>query len=134
MRGETLRTILRWLISAFYLAAGIVHLRSPEAFLPIVPDWVPLPRAAVIATGLWEIAGAAAFFVPGLRRAAGIAMAVYAVCVYPANIKHAFESIRVAGLSTSWLYHAPRLALQPVIVWWALFAGGLVDWPFRRRV
>jgi hypothetical protein len=32
-----------------------------------------------------------------------------------------------------WAYHAPRLAFQPVFVWWALFAGDLVDWPWRGR-
>ena len=133
MEVESTRLVLRVLIALFYLAAGIVHLRSPDAFLPIVPDWVPLPRFVIIATGLCEIAGAAALFVPGLRRAAGIALALYAVCVFPANIKHAFDGVAVTGLPNSWWYHAPRLALQPVIVWWALFAGGIIDWPFRRR-
>jgi len=32
----------------------------------------------------------------------------------------------------SWWYHAPRLALQPVIAWWALFCAGVTDWPWRR--
>jgi uncharacterized membrane protein len=71
-----------------------------------------------------------------LRRWAGIALAVYAVCVWPANFKHAFGGIDIPHLSSSWWYHAPRLALQPVIVWWALFCAGVIDWPlswFRSR-
>ena len=32
-----------------------------------------------------------------------------------------------------WAYHAPRLLFQPVIVWWALFAGGITNWPFSNR-
>src|SRR5271166_394551 len=51
--------------------------------------------------------------------------------VVPANIKHAFEGVRVARLPHSWLYHGPRLALQPVLVWWALFASGVISWPFK---
>jgi hypothetical protein len=31
-----------------------------------------------------------------------------------------------------WLYHGPRLLLQPVLVWWALYAGAVTDWPFGR--
>jgi uncharacterized membrane protein len=31
-------------MAAFYLFAGIVHLVAPDKFLPIVPDFVPLPR------------------------------------------------------------------------------------------
>ena len=39
--------------------------------------------------------------------------------------------MRAPPLPDSWWYHAPRLALQPVLVWWALFAGGVADWPLR---
>jgi hypothetical protein len=30
-------------MAAFYLTAGIVHLVAPDKFLPIVPDFLPLP-------------------------------------------------------------------------------------------
>ena len=123
---------MRWLLAAFYLAAGLLHLARPEGFLPIVPDWVPAPFAVVIATGLAEIAGAVGLMIPRLRPAAGIGLALYAACVFPANIKHALEGIAVAGLPSTWWYHAPRLALQPVLVWWALQAGGIIRWPFKR--
>src|ERR1700722_1391145 len=56
----TTRAVMRAAMAAFYLAAGIVHLLAPEAFLPIVPDWVPLPREIVLATGVCEIAGSIA--------------------------------------------------------------------------
>ena len=36
--------------------------------------------------------------------------------------------------STGGWYHVPRLAFQPEIVWWALFAGQVIDWPFRKRL
>ncbi|AOO82534.1 hypothetical protein BHK69_20675 [Bosea vaviloviae] len=124
---------MRWLMAAFYLAAGGLHLRSPEAFLPIMPDWAPAPREVVILTGVAEILGAAGLLVPSLRKAAGIGLALYAVCVFPANIKHAMEAIVVPGLPTSWWYHGPRLVLQPILIWWALFCSGTIDWPARRR-
>ena len=60
-------------------------------------------------------------------------MALYAVAVFPANLHHAFNNVIVPGLPSSWWYHAPRLAFQPVFVWWALYVGGVVDWPFRSR-
>jgi uncharacterized membrane protein len=61
-------------------------------------------------------------------------LAVYAVCVFPANIKHAIDAVQLPELPTSWWYHAPRLAAQPVIVWWALYCGQVVNWPFNRRL
>jgi len=126
------RLAMRWLMAAFYLAAGLLHLRSPDAFLPIVPGWVPAPGEVVLLTGVAEIAGAIGLLVPRLRQAAGIGLALYALCVLPANIKHAFEGVALAGLPSTWWYHAPRLALQPVLIWWALYAGGVIDWPWRR--
>jgi uncharacterized membrane protein len=123
----------RWLLAAAYAAVGIVHLKSPEGFLPIMPDWVPAPRAVVIGTGLAEIAGAFGLMIPALRRAAAWGLAAYAVCVFPANIKHAVDGVDVAGVVLGWSYHVPRLLAQPLIVWWALWAGGIIDWPFARR-
>ncbi|MCJ2046130.1 DoxX family protein [Methylobacterium sp. J-078] len=120
-------------LMAAYGFIGIVHLAAPDAFLPIMPAWVPEPRLTVIATGLCELAGVVGLAFAPTRRWAGIGLALYAVCVFPANLKHALEGIVVPGLPDSWWYHGPRLAFQPVFVWWALYAGGVIDWPFRRR-
>jgi uncharacterized membrane protein len=124
---------MRWAMALFYGAAGVVHLAAPAPFVSIVPDWVPAPQAVVLVTGLCEIAGAAGLLTRRWRWWAGVMLALYAVCVYPANLKHAFEQVAVPGLPSSWWYHAPRLALQPVLVWWALFCAGVVDWPLRGR-
>ena len=132
-RAERLRTTLRYLLAAAYLAAGIIHLYTPAPFVAITPAWVPHPREVVLTTGLCEIAGALGLLTPRLRRLAGIMLALYAVCVFPANIEHALDYIEYGrGPLTLW-YHVPRLMFQPVIVWWCLFAARVIDWPFRRR-
>lgn len=127
------RLVMRLLMAAFYLAAGVVHLAAPDAFLPVVPAWVPYAREVVLLTGVCELAGALALLTQRLRQAAGIMLALYAVCVFPANIKHALEGVQVAALPSTWWYHGPRLAAQPVLVWWALFCSRVIDWPFRPR-
>ena len=130
---EQIRSWLRYVLAAGYLMAGLAHLWSPGGFLRIVPDWVPFPEQVVLVTGLCEIAGALALMTARLRLAAGIALAAYAVCVYPANIKHAVYDIAIGDRTLGWWYHGPRLALQPVLVWWALWAGGATAWPFAAR-
>jgi uncharacterized membrane protein len=128
------RTIMRFLLAAIYFVAGVAHIRSPAGFLQITPTWVPWPAAVVFMTGVCEIAGALALAVmPGMRRAAGIALAVYAVCAFPANINHALNDIAIGGVHMSWWYHGPRLLFQPVAVWWALWVGGVTDWPFGAK-
>jgi uncharacterized membrane protein len=124
---------MRWVLAAFYMLAGTLHLAVPDKFLLIIPDWVPLPDATVVLTGLCEIAGSIALLFRRTAPLAGAMLALYAVCVFPANITHAVTGIHVPGLPDSWWYHAPRLAFQPVFVWWALFCVGLIDWPTRGR-
>ena len=133
LHRERWRAALRWTLAAIYLVAGCFHLHAPASFVLIVPGWVPYPYDTVIATGCCEILGAAALSTTRLRRLAGIMLALYAVCVYPANLKHALQGIAVGGTRLGWGYHAPRLALQPVLVWWALFCGQVIDWPFHRH-
>lgn len=127
------RTVMRWIMAGFYLAAGVLHLMDATAFLPIVPDWVPAPQAVILVTGGCEIAGAIGLVTRRWRWWAGVMLGLYAVCVFPANIKHAMEGIDVPQLPSSWWYHGPRLAAQPIVVWWALFCARVIDWPFRRQ-
>ena len=126
------RTFFRYLLALIYVAAGIIHLRSPGGFLAITPSWVPFPAEVVAFTGIAEIAGAIGLVTNRFRHAAGIGLALYAVCVFPANINHALNDIAIGGARLSWWYHGPRLAFQPVFVWWALWVGGVTDWPFKR--
>ena len=132
-RRETGRTVLRSLLALVFLAAGVLHLTVPGPFLAITPDWVPEPETVVRLTGLAEIAGAVGLMTHRFRRAAGIGLALYAVCVFPANIEHARASLADPGAVLGLWYHAPRLVFQPVIVWMCLWAGTVIDWPFRRR-
>jgi uncharacterized membrane protein len=126
------RKALRILVALAYLIAGVAHLRSPDGFLQITPHWVPLPEAVVALTGVAEIAGAISLMIPRLRYAAGVGLALYALCVFPANINHALNDIAIGGRDLSWWYHGPRLVLQPVIIWLALWVGNVTDWPFRK--
>ncbi|WP_108810608.1 DoxX family protein [Sphingorhabdus sp. Alg231-15] len=133
-----LRKGFRILLAALYLLAGIAHIRSPAGFLAITPDWVPFPEPVVFLTGVAEIAGAIGLLIPPkllphIRYAAGIGLALYALCVYPANVNHAVNNIAIGGETASWAYHGPRLLFQPVFIWWALIAGNVINWPFKMR-
>jgi len=127
---------LRWLLAALYLVAGYFHVAHPRPFLAIMPTWVPMPRAVILWTGVAEIVGALSLiqpWSPPLRRAAASGLALYAVCVFPANIHHfALDMARPdKGLGLG--YHVPRMFAQPLVVWLALWTGGVTNWPFAKR-
>jgi uncharacterized membrane protein len=131
-RLNVIRAAMRWVMAIFYAAAGIAHLVAPDKLLAITPSWVPFAPQIIFATGLCELAGAVALVTTPLRRGAGFALAVYAICVWPANFKHAIDGIDLPHIANSWLYHGPRLVFPPVLVWWALFSAEIIDWPWRK--
>ena len=117
-----IRIVLRWLLAALYLLAGVIHLINPAPFLTITPSWVPAPDAVVLLTGVAEILGAIGLvqpFSPQLRRAAGWGLAAYALCVWPANINHFIMDMARADGGLGLGYHVPRMFAQPVIIWLA---------------
>jgi uncharacterized membrane protein len=131
-RRPSRRAVMRWIIAAFYTAAGIAHLADPEKLLLITPSWVPFARQVIFLTGIFEFFSSVALLTRPFRYWAGVAMAVYAVCVWPANFTHAVDAVNLPYITNSWLYHGPRLALQPVIVWWALYCAHVTDWPIGK--
>jgi uncharacterized membrane protein len=127
-----MRAVMRWIMAAFFAGGCILHFRATDSLLAMTPDWVPFRREVVLTTGILELVGSVALLMPRWRWWAGIALAVYVVAVWPANIQQAVEHIVLPPIPDSWWYHGPRLALQPVLAWWALFSAGVTDWPWRR--
>lgn len=130
------RATARWVLAVLYCTAGYFHIAAPRPFLEIMPSWVAAPAQVVLLTGLAEIAAALALaqsWSQRLRRAGALGLALYAICVFPANINH--FAIDMARPDGGWglAYHLPRMALQPVLVWTALWSGGVTNWPFARR-
>lgn len=134
--GNRTRAAWRFLFALSYFVAGIFHLALPDPFLAITPGWVRWPAAVVMLTGIAELVGGIGLaqpFAPRLRRAAAIGLALYAVCVFPANINQMMLDMAKPEPSLGWGYHLPRMLLQPILVWLALWTGEVTDWPFQRR-
>ena len=129
-----IRAVLRWLLAAFYFAAGFIHISAPAPFLTIMPAWVPFPEAVVLWTGVAEILGAiglAQGLSLPLRRAAGWGLAAYALCVWPANINHFALDMAKPDGGLGLAYHLPRMVAQPAIIWLALWVAGCLS--LRRQ-
>ncbi len=131
-----IQAILRTLLALFYAFAGYRHLAGPAPFLQITPGWVPYPEAVILWTGIAELAGAAALLQPWskpLRQAGAAGLALYALCVWPANVNHMLIDMARPDGGWGMAYHLPRMLAQPVLIWLALWTGGVIDWPFGKR-
>ena len=100
-----------------------------------MPPAVPFAEAIIFWTGVAELLGAiglAQGISPARRRAAGIGLALYALCVWPANIQHMVNDLSGSG-GRGLGYHIPRMIAQPVIIWAALWASRVIDWPLAGK-
>jgi uncharacterized membrane protein len=126
------RTIGRYALTAFLVFAGVAHLLRPDEFLAQVPPWAPAPAAIVLVSGLVEIVlGGALLALPRHRVQVGWVIAAFFVIVFPGNVSQAVTGADAFGLDTQaarWV----RLAFQPVLVVWALWATGAWRW-WRTR-
>lgn len=130
------KTAVIWLLGVLYAAAGYIHITHPAPFLTITPAAVPWPETVIFWTGIAEILGAVGLvqvWSKPLRRAAGIGLALYALCVWPANINHFMMDMAREDSGLGLIYHVPRMIAQPLIIWLALWASGATHWPFRPR-
>jgi uncharacterized membrane protein len=111
--------IFRSLFALLFVVAGIAHFVSPEAYVRIVPPYLPQPGLLVLISGIAEIAGGIGLLLPITRRMAAFGLVVLLIAVFPANIYMATAHIPFAGLAgKSWLQWL-RLPLQLPLIWWA---------------
>ena len=117
---------MRLALAAALVFAGIDHWLTPERYLPMMPDYLPWHLPLVLFTGTCEIAGALGLLLPRTRRLAAALLALYFVCVFPANLHNALNGLTVDGLPQEQWYYWLRLPFQPLIILWTLYAGGLL--------
>jgi uncharacterized membrane protein len=89
----------------WFLIGGIAHFVLTDTEMRIVPPWVPWPREAVLASGVFELLGAAGLLWRPARRAAGWGLFALTLAVTPAHF-----------------YMLQRPDLFPSVPYWALLA------------
>jgi uncharacterized membrane protein len=123
---EAPRIILRWLLAAFFVVAGLNHFREPTVYLGMMPPRLPWPAALIAVSGAFEVLGGIGIVVPRTRRAAGWGLIVLLAAVFPANLHVALMG-RMPGFGFSSTILWLRLPFQAVFagaVWWASAADG----------
>ena len=113
----------RWALvglAVIFIAAGVNHFIMTDAYVSIMPPYLPAHRLLVLLSGGFEILGGLAVLPRATRSAAGWGLIALLVAVFPANLHMALnpESFTVAP---AWALYA-RLPLQLVFIAWAYWA------------
>ena len=101
------------------VVAGTLHFVATDAYVAIMPDYLPLHRELVYLSGVFELVFGLGLLFRGTRELSGILLILLFIAVLPANINLAIQNIQPAG------YHIPavllwaRLPLQLVLIYWA---------------
>ena len=114
-----LATMLVFTASAHFTKMKIDLLR-------MMPDWIPQPMALIYFTGVCEVAAAIGLVLPYFRQVAGIALIVFFIAVFPANVKAARSGVGLGGKRPTplWL-RASMQVLFIALTWWsALWNAG----------
>ena len=117
------RVKLRVGLSAMFLLAALGRLATPETLVAMIPASLALRYEALYVSGIFEVIGAVGLLVPGLRRVAGLGLALLLVLVFPANVYVALNNLQIDGYPGSPLYQWARLPIQAVLIWLALWTS-----------
>ena len=106
-------------LAGLLAVAGVTHFVKPAPYDRIVPRVLPgTPRFWTRASGVAELAVAAAVAVPATRRRGGLAAAALFTAVFPANVKMALDWRHRSPTARAIAYG--RLPLQVPLIGWAL--------------
>jgi len=110
------KTLSRYVLAAFFVAAGFRHFAIPDFYLKIMPPYIPGHLAMVNLSGVAEILLGAMLMFSDLQRIAGWGLILLLIAVFPANI-YVYQHQEVIPASP--LLHLLRLPLQGLLILWA---------------
>lgn len=114
------KTILMWVMAAFYIFGGFNHLWNPDFYLAIMPPKLPNPEWLNVLSGLAEIVLGVYLLEPRTRVYAAWGIIALLVAVFPANLYQAFENVGAEGPGSGpGAVSFVRLPFQAVFVVWA---------------
>jgi len=106
-------------LAAVFLFTGIGHFVRTREMAEMLPPNVPARIPIIQATGIFELALAAALVAPATARAAGLAAMAFLIAVFPANVSAAGRRVNFGGHGVGPPYLAARLPLQLLLIAWA---------------
>ena len=108
----------RALLAIFFIVAGCLHFIFPDAYMKVMPPWLPAHLTLVLVSGGFEILGGIGVLFKPLRRSAGLGLILLSLAVLPANVQMLLNAL-ADGTATIWLVLlALRLPLQLLLIYW----------------
>ena len=112
------KTILLWVMAAFYVYGGFNHLMNPGFYLNIMPPDLPNPEWLNVLAGLAEIVLGVYVLEPRTRVYAAWGIIALLIAVFPANLSALNVGTDGPGSGAGALAYV-RLPFQALFIVWA---------------
>ena len=114
------KKILLYVMAAFYVFAGVMHFIRPDAYLPMMPPYLPWHYALILISGAAEVGLGLAMLSARLRPYAAWGIILLLIAIFPANIHIALNNVPLFGNPEgAGIWNWVRLPFQGVLALWA---------------
>jgi uncharacterized membrane protein len=119
-------TALRISLAAMFLLTASAHWGRRRAdLIRMIPPRFPRPALLVSITGVLEILGAIGLVIPPIAPFAGLALALFLMAAFPANVHAARERLTIAGRPVPSLVARTAIQVILVLATMAVFIAGM---------
>jgi uncharacterized membrane protein len=113
--------ILLYILSIFYVAAGMNHFWNPKFYIPLIPDYLPNHQLINIVSGLTEIILGFGVLFPGIRKISCLGIIALLIFFILSHI-HLIRLGGCAGESLcvpAWVAWMRLIVIHPILIYWA---------------
>ena len=113
------KRVLLWVMGGFYILNGLNHFFNADAYIAIMPAYLPWHSQLVALSGVAEIGVGAGVLIPATRVTAAWGVILLLILIFPANLYVAMNGLPYIGDQPNTALNWVRLPFQAVFVAWA---------------
>ncbi len=113
------KRVLLWPMAAIYIVSGMIHFIDADAYIAIMPGYLPWHSQLVFLSGVAELTLGIGVLVPATRMVAAWGIILLLIVIFPANLSVAMNDLAYVGDEPSTLLNWLRLPFQLVLIAWA---------------
>ena len=117
-RKMMIKVFFKYLLVVFFVFGGVNHFRSPDFYLPMMPDYLPAHEFLVQLSGATEIVAGIMLAIPAMSRWGAWFIIAHLVVFFTVHfwmIQHAEDFYSDLPLAVLWI----RIPVQVLFIVWA---------------
>lgn len=117
-----LKKLNLFLLSGFYVFAGVNHFINPQFYYGLIPDYVPFHELINVLSGIAEISLGIGVIFQKTRKWSSYLLVAMLISFIPAHVYFIQIGSCIEGgmCVAEWMGWLRLLFIHPLLIWWAL--------------